>query len=1154
MALAQVSMDDRYALDRGRVYLTGIHALVRALLDQRARDRAAGLDTAGFVSGYRGSPLGGFDKALADAERFLGPAAVRFQPGVNEDLAATAVWGSQQVGLFDGARHDGVFGVWYGKGPGVDRSGDVFKHANAAGTAPHGGVLALIGDDHACKSSTLAHQSEFALVDAMIPVLNPAGVQEVLDFAPIGWAMSRFTGLWVGMKTIAETMDSSASVMVGIDRATTVVPTDAAIPPGGLAIRWPDKPVDQEERLHRFKLPAALAFARANRLDRVALGGPARRLGIVTTGKSYLDLRQALVELGLDEGRARTVGLSIYKVAMPWPLEPEGLTAFAAGLDELLVVEEKRGLIEPQVKEVLYHLPADRRPRVVGRADEAGRPLLPSAGELSPTGIAMVVAARLANLGVDLGPAVAQVVARERRLADKVAAIRTPTFCSGCPHNSSTKVPEGSRALAGIGCHYMAIWMDRRTETFSQMGGEGVAWVGQAPFTDVAHVFVNIGDGTYFHSGHMAIRQAVSAGVNATYKLLFNDAVAMTGGQAVDDQLTVDRITRLLAAEGVGRIVVVSDEPEKYPIGMAFAPGVTVHHRDRMDAIQRELRTVPGVTAIVYDQTCATEKRRRRKRGTMADPARRVVINEAVCEGCGDCGMQSNCVSILPVETEYGRKRQIDQSTCNKDMACVDGFCPSFVTVEGGRLRKPAATGGELPIELPTPPTASVERPWNIVVNGVGGTGVVTIGALLGAAAHVEGRAVTVLDMTGLAQKGGAVWSHVRIAADACDIHAVRVTAEAADLVIGADLVTTGGGDTLARVRADHTRLIVNDHETMTAEFTRDADHQLPVARLKQAIRRAAGATEVDFLDATRIATRLMGDSIATNAFMLGLAAQRGLLPVSVAALERAIELNGVAVAFNKRAFAWGRAAAIDRAAVLAAARPAAVEVADHHRRSEGLDELIARRVTFLTAYQNAAWAARYRTLVDRVRAHEATLGGEPRMTAAVARNLFKLMAYKDEYEVARLHADPQFRASVASRFEGGFKLAYNLAPPIFAKRDPDTGLPMKRRFGPWVGVVFQVMARLKGLRGTALDPFGWTAERRSERQAISDYEAEIARLLDRLSPLTRDLAVEIASLPERVRGFGHVKERAATAIATRRAELYAKLDVPSAPVSMAAD
>jgi indolepyruvate ferredoxin oxidoreductase len=1150
MALAAVSLDDKYALERGRVFLTGTQALVRLPMMQRQIDAAAGLDTGCFVSGYRGSPLGGLDQALWKARRFLAGNRIHFQPGVNEELGATAVWGSQQTTLFQDASVDGVFAMWYGKGPGLDRSGDVFKHANAAGTARHGGVLVLAGDDHSCKSSTFPHQSEQALVAAMIPVLNPAGVQEILDYGLMGWAMSRYSGCWVAMKTIAETVDTSASVLVDPDRVRPVAPADFEMPPGGLNIRWPDPPLQQEERLMRHKLYAALAFARANGLDRVAIASPRPRLGIVTTGKSYLDVRQALDDLGIPEERAAELGLTVYKVGMPWPLEPEGARRFAEGLEEILVVEEKRALVENQLKEQLYNL-GGARPRVVGKFDEEGRELLPSHNELSPARVAVALGRRLLRMVDDAGirGRVEFLDRLEGGKGHKAAVERKPWFCSGCPHNTSTAVPEGSRALAGIGCHYMATWMDRRTETFSQMGGEGVAWIGQAPFTKARHVFANLGDGTYFHSGSLAIRAAVAAGVNITYKLLYNDAVAMTGGQPHDGQLTVAMAANQLAAEGVKRIVVVTDEPEKYEGPTGLPPGTPVEHRDELDRVQRDLREVQGVTVLIYDQTCATEKRRRRKRGLMADPPKRVLINEQVCEACGDCSRKSNCLSVVPVETEYGRKRQIDQSSCNKDFSCVKGFCPSFVTVHGGALRKPAATGRDEGSEawaaLPAPVLPALDRPYGILVTGVGGTGIVTIGALVGMAAHLEGKGCTVLDQAGLAQKGGPVTTHIRIAPAPEDIHAVRIAAGGANAVLGCDVVVAAGGDALSKMAAGTTRAVVNATDTITADFTRDRDFKVPVRDLLRDVEGQVGAGGLDVVDAARLATGLLGDSIATNPFMLGYAWQRGLVPLSEESLLRAIELNGVAVEMNKRAFLWGRRAAVAPAEVEAAAGAtgAGAEAAPEHRRlSAGLDEAIARRVAHLTEYQDAAYAARYRHLVDWVRTVEGQKArGRSGLAEAVAKSYHRLLAYKDEYEVARLYTDGTFLRQLRATFEGDYRLEFHLAPPLLAERAPETGEPRKKTYGPWMLRAFAALARLKRLRGTRLDPFGWTEERRMERRLIGEYERTVAELLDGLDGHRHALAVEIASIPEDMRGYGHVKEANVKAAKEREARLLAE-------------
>lgn len=1156
MALATASLDDKYALESGRVFLTGTQALVRLPMMQRQRDLAAGLNTGCFISGYRGSPLGGLDQQLQAAKRFVEKNHIQFQPGVNEDLAATAVWGSQQGDIFGDSKYDGVFAMWYGKGPGVDRSGDVLKHGNAAGSARHGGVLLLAGDDHTAKSSTLAHQSEYAFVDAQIPVLNPAGVQEFLDLGLYGWAMSRFSGCWIGFKTVAETVDSAASVYVDPQRVQIVLPEDFAMPAGGLNIRWPDPPLEQEARLMRHKLYAALAFARANRLDRRIIDSPKRRLGIVTTGKSYLDVRQALDDLGIDQAMAEEIGLSLYKVAMVWPLEREGVRAFAEGLEEILVVEEKRAILENQLKEQLYNWREDARPRVVGKFDEAGTWQFPSAGELTPAQIARVIARRIARFhsSEKIERRLRFLEDKEKSLDSKSAPIiRTPWFCAGCPHNTSTRVPEGSRAMAGIGCHYMAIWMDRETATFTQMGGEGASWIGQAPFSKTEHVFANLGDGTYFHSGILAVRACVAANVNITFKLLYNDAVAMTGGQAVDGPLDPPMITRQLQAEGVKQIVVLSEEPERYPAGTDWASGVVVHHRDRLDAVQRQLRETPGVTALVYDQTCAAEKRRRRKRKLYPDPPRRVFINDLVCEGCGDCGVQSNCVAVTPLETEFGRKREIDQSACNKDFSCLKGSCPSFVTIEGGQLRKRRGQASdELWEALPEPSLPGLKQPYGMLVTGVGGTGVVTVGALLAMAAHLEGKGCSTLDMTGLAQKGGAVVSHVRIAERPEDIHAVRISAGGADLLLGCDLVVAGSFEARSKLEPGRSAVVVNSHEVVTGDFATKPELRVPGAELQGLIREAAGGEHCDFIDASAIATALLGDSIAANLFLLGFAWQKGLVPLSRESIDRAIELNGVAVEFNRQAFLWGRRAAQDPAAVRKLVQPQ--KPLESHRLSESLEEMVERRAAFLTEYQDAAYAARYRDLVERVRKLEAErVPGETRLTEAVARYAFKLMAIKDEYEVARLYTSGEFEQAVNQRFEGDFKLTFHLAPPLLAKRDPQTGHLRKQEFGPWMLRAFRLLARAKGLRGGALDVFGRSAERKAERELRDDYFSLVDEVLSLLSRDNHGLAVALAEIPEQIRGFGHIKEAHLKEAKAREAELLEAFRNP-APTATAAE
>ena len=1174
MALAQVSLDDRYTLERGRVLMTGIQALVRLPMLQRQRDLAAGLNTAGFISGYRGSPLGGLDQALWRARKFLDKSGIVFQPGINEDLAATAVWGSQQVGLFPGARHDGVFALWYGKGPGVDRSLDVLKHGNHAGTAKHGGVLVVAGDDHAAKSSTLPHQSDHVFAAAVIPVLNPSGVQDYLDLGIHGWAMSRYSGCWVAFKAVTDTVESTAVVDVDPHRVEVVTPGDFVMPPGGLSIRWPDPPLLQEARMQEQKAYAALAYARANRLNRIVIDSPRPRLGIITAGKSYLDVRQALDDLGIDEKLAAEIGLRVMKVGMTWPLEPEGTRQFAQGLEEILVVEEKRQHLEYQLKEELYNWSEAVRPRVIGKFDEKGEwslPqggwLLPAASELTPAMIARAIAGRIARFHTS-----EKIAQRLRFIADKEAALarqrlaiaRVPHYCSGCPHNTSTRVPEGSRALAGIGCHYMATWIyPTTTQTFSQMGGEGVAWIGQAPFTDTPHVFANLGDGTYFHSGILAIRAAAAAGVNITYKILYNDAVAMTGGQPLEGALSVAQLVGQLAAEGLERIEVVADAAEAANIGILPA-GVRVRPRGELEAVQRSLRETKGTTALIYVQTCAAEKRRRRKRGSLADPARRVVINDMVCEGCGDCSNKSNCVSVLPVVTEWGTKREIDQSNCNKDYSCINGFCPSFVTVEGGSLRKGKALAGagDLPA-LPAPELPGLAEPWGILITGVGGTGVVTIGAILCMAAHLEGKGVTALDMAGLAQKGGSVWSHVRIAAEPGQLWAPRIAAGEADAVIGCDIVVMVSDESLAKMQLGRARAVVNSDTSVTSEFVRTVaeqartgdveryrDPEFPTRAMEDQIVDAIGPDAVWFLDASHLATALMGDAIATNMFMLGCAWQRGLVPLGEEAILRAIELNGAAVGLNRAAFQWGRRAAVDQEAVGRLATPQDA-VPDNRRLAADLDEAIARRVAYLTAYQDESYAQRYRTAVERVRRAEADrVPGSDALSWAVTRNLHKLMAYKDEYEVARLYTDTGFLERIAAMFEGDWKLRFHLAPPLIAKPDPMTGEPEKRAYGPWMLRAFRMLARFRFLRGTRLDPFGYTAERREERGLIAEYEARLDQLLNGLAADNHATAVAIASIPDRIRGFGPVKARFLRHAKAREAALVEAFEGRAASVA----
>src|SRR4249920_2553284 len=1159
MALNHVTLEDKYDLGKSRIFVTGFQALVRLCMMQKERDRRAGLNTAGYVTGYRGSPLGTLDQQFIRAQRQLDRRDIRFQAGINEDIAATALWGSQQAELRGEGKFDGVFGLWYGKGPGVDRTGDVFRHANFAGTSKHGGVLALMGDDHTAESSTTAHQSEYHFIDVMIPILNPAGVQEILDYGLYGWAMSRFCGSWVALKSMHETVESTAVIDGSLERVNIVMPQDFAMPEGGLNIRLRDTVLGQEARLHDYKRDAMLAFVRANKLNKyITSGGRGPKIGIITVGKSYLDVRQALDELGIDEVRCNDLGIRLYKIACPWPISKSDLQNFADGLELIIVIEEKRSLIEVQVREELYG--TTNQPVCIGKRDEQGNWLFPVKGALDPNDVAICIGERLLHYGAneELTAHVARLKSAQRALAETTdVAQRIPYFCSGCPHNTSTRVPEGSRAYAGIGCHYMAQWMDRETLGFTQMGGEGANWIGEAPFSNREHVFQNLGDGTYNHSGYLAIRAAIASGVSMTYKILFNDAVAMTGGQANDGGLTVPQIAAQVAAEGASRVVVVTDEPWKYAKDTDWPRGLTVHHRDELDAIQRELATVPGVSVLIYDQTCAAEKRRRRKRGAFPDPDKRVVINDLVCEGCGDCGVKSNCVSVQPLETEWGRKRTIDQSSCNKDYSCVKGFCPSFVTVHGAKLKRGegVAEPADWPA-LPTPDAPLLNHPYGIVVTGIGGTGIVTIGAIVGMAAHLEGKGVGIIDMAGLAQKGGAVSSHIRIANTPDDIHAIRVAAGGADLVLGGDIVVVGAKKVLGAMKVGSTRVIVNTAEFLPGDFTRNADFSLPTERLKRAIIGHAGRERTHFVDAGRLATALLGNSIGSNMFMLGYAYQLGALPLSAESIERSIEMYGEAVPMNIAAFRYGRRAAVDPKALESLIEPRPQQQNDSLRLSQSFAETVDRRAEFLTAYQNASYARRYRNWVEKVRTVEAEKApGQCGLAEAVARYLFKLMAYKDEYEVARLYSATSFLERVKSTFDGDkLHFEFHLAPPLLARRDPETGEPIKMSFGPWILMVFRLLAKLKFLRGTTFDLFGYTKDRRTERRLIADYEYLLGEICEFLTPGNHRFAVGLAAIPEKIRGYGPVKERHLAAAKAEEAALREQFRSGPAPFLKAAE
>ena len=1135
MGVQQVSLEDRFDLTKSPVLLTGTQALVRLMLMQHARDRAAGLNTAGLVTGYRGSPLGAVDMQMSRAQRHLAAADILFQPGLNEDLAATALWGSQRAELYGEGKYDGVFGLWYGKGPGVDRSGDVMRHVNMAGTSRHGGVVMAMGDDHTGESSTVCHQSDWAMVDAAMPIVSPAGVQEILDYGLYGFALSRFAGIWVGLKTMKDTVEATAVVDGRPDRMGFVLP-EFDMPKGGLNIRLDDHWIAQEERLFAHKRYAAEAFARANGIDRRVHGKPGARIGLVAAGKNWLDLMTAMASLGLDAAEADRLGITTYKIGQTWPLDRKSFVEWADGIDLIIVIEEKRKLIEGQVKEAIFDDPRGRR--VYGHHKGASAEVLfPTHFALDPGDIALKLGEILIEEGrgtdrIRAGLAHVQDAARGGNGPD--LANRTPWFCSGCPHNTSTKVPDGARAGAGIGCHFMVKWMDRGTEAFTHMGGEGANWIGEAPFSHRKHIFQNIGEGTYNHSGIMAIRAAVAANTTITYKILFNDAVAMTGGQGNDGGLDPARVVAELKAIGVRHVAVVHDPKEDIDWA-AFPAGIETHPRDDLMAVQERFQQIEGVSAIVYVQTCAAEKRRRRKRGRFADPDRRVFINTDVCEGCGDCGVQSNCVSIVPVETELGRKRAIDQSSCNKDFSCLKGFCPSFVTLEGARVRKQASAQVDLS-GIPDPVLPAIAGTHNVLVTGVGGTGVVTIGAVMAQAAQIDGKGVGMIEMAGLAQKGGAVWIHLRIAQSPQDISAIRLALGEAHAVIGGDLVVTGGAKTLGLMRTGQTGAVVNAHEIITGEFTKNIDFRIPSNEL-EVVLQARLQDRLVLFDATELSRILLGDSIYSNMMVFGAAWQQGLIPLSHAAIHEAIALNGAAVERNTQAFETGRWAVVNQAA---AQRLLSAQVVALPRT---LDDQIAYRVDHLTRYQNARLARRYQRMLDGI--------SDPTLRAAVAKAYHKLLSYKDEFEVARLHLDT--KAKVRAEFEGDVKLRYHLAPPLLPGRD-GAGRPRKREFGGWIAHVFPVLARLKFLRGTVFNPFGYTAERRMERALIAQYEADMAAWLPKAGAVDATALLALAELPLSIRGFGPVKEGNAAKAALRRAEILQRLAAGGAALAQAAE
>lgn len=1150
--LHHYELSDRYTRQQGRVYLNGSQALVRLPMMQRQLDASRGLNTAGFISGYTGSPLGGYDTALKQVDDQLQQHHIRFQPGLNEDLGATSVWGTQQLDIVGDKKYDGVFSLWYGKGPGVDRSGDALKHGSYTGASEFGGVIVLVGDDHGAKSSTTAHQSDHAMIHFGMPYLNPSSVQDYLDFGLYAFALSRYSGCWVGMKCVTDTIESSASVSIEIQDFNPIIPDDFDMPEGGLNASSGLTALMAEERQYQFRLPAAQAFVRANKLDKAIISAVEGegKLGIITTGKAYLDVMQALDELGLDAARCQQLGIGVYKVAMPWPLEPINSQTFAGNYDEVLVIEEKRPVIEEQLASLLVNL--HNRPLLTGKGDENGKPLVPAIGELNPAQLADIISKRLLQLMPELHTCLQpSCSASGSAVIEGHALNRIPSFCAGCPHNTSTKVPEDSMAFGGIGCHGMATFLpERRTPTLFQMGGEGASWIGIAPFTHREHIFQNLGDGTYYHSGLLAIRAAVAAKVNITYKILVNDAIAMTGGQVIEGKMRVDVLSRQLEAEGVQRIAVVGrDDKQYHQYRDRFADNTSLHHRDRLEEVQRQLREVPGVTAIIYDQHCATELRRRRKRGKAEDPNQRIFINSRVCEGCGDCSVQSNCIAIEPVDTDYGRKRRINQSACNKDFSCVKGYCPSFISVLGGTPKRRGLSDSGQGVDiiqrvslLPNPVCSDTDQPYNVLITGIGGSGVVTLGALIGMAAFLEGKGCSVLDVAGLAQRNGPVTSHIRVAKDPSSIYATRIAD--AHLVLGCDMVVAAGADVLKKMHAGQTRVVMNSCIAPTSDFATNPDLDLSAEGMIETIRQRVDDGDSDFIAAGEMATALMGNEVAANMFLIGYALQKGWMPVSVAAVNRAIELNGVAIAMNKSSLAWGRLAASDLAEVENVVYPeTAVQsylpAPDAHWTTSQIVDLRSKE---LIHYQNRAYAQRYRQLVDKTTATEQSMGApDESLSLAVANYFYKLMAYKDEYEVARLHSSRVLKETLSEAFEGDYKLAFHLAPPSLGGRDPNTGRYPKRVFGGWMMHVFSVLAKFKFLRGSVFDPFGHGEHRRVERQLIDDYETTIAQLLNNLTHENYQTAVAIAELPEKIRGYDTVKEDSIEQVQTQQRQLLAE-------------
>lgn len=1123
--------EKKYTCQTGPVFLSGNQAYLRLVFEQQRRDREAGLNTGGFISGYRGSPFGNFDSECKGVEGALNERDIHFNPGVNEAMAATAIWGSQQIDLFEGKQFDGAFGLWYGKGPGVDQAADALHHANLWGTSQHGGVVMAVGDDPMSRSSSIQQQSEYVLSGLCIPIMHCSSVQDIYDFGLIAYQMSRYAGVWVAVKSVSDIAESWYMVDINPNRTETVLPdpSEFVIPDSGVHTRWPDRSVDQDERIVNVRLPAVKAFTKANKLNKVTLDAKQRRMGIITAGKSYLDTIEALNDLGIDDPMRDELGLAVFKIAVIWPMEESLVQEFAESVDEILVIEESRPFLETQVKDILFDMPMDSRPLVMGKKGRDQQVQFPSNGELTPALISKVLVDWLKPYKTteSMNQWIAVLENTDKQLGvPRNSVERTPYFCSGCPHSSSTKLPDGApEQLIGIGCHFLVGLMDRKGTTYTQMGGEGATWAGASPFLGNRHTFINIGDGTFYHSGSTAIRQAIASGINITYKVLFNDAVAMTGGQSFDGPLTVEGITQQMHAEGAARVVVVSREPEALNKA-AFAPGTDLYHRDDLQQVMKELAETKGVTILIYEQTCATELRRRRKRKIVETPKKLTFINSRVCEGCGDCGVQSNCLSVQPLETELGRKRVIDQSGCNLDFSCVKGFCPSFVTIEGGELAKGSAVdlSDEIFSALPEPTPKALDGVFGSLVCGIGGTGVVTISSMIGEAAKAEGFASQVLDLTGMAQKFGAVYCHLKVAHSVEELNSTRLSIGKADLLIGADIVTSASDEGMSRLREGHTQGVVNSHEIVTGAFTRDGDFTIPVDDMKQALERFTGEGHCHFFDSTVVSETLTGNTIGANMMLLGYACQKGWLPVKRQSLEDAITENGVAVAYNQRVFKIGRLMAHDPDAVKVLLEQGAT-IPEWEVLSASTEELISRREKDLVAYQSKSYAKKFTRLINRVREAEAKLNGDSdEITAAAARYLYKLMAYKDELEVARLYTDGTWEKQIKENFSGDYKIKFHMAPPLISKRDPITGQLKKREFGGWMLSALKIVSKFKGLRNTPLNPFGYSAERKEDKELLSQYESVLKQIISDLNEENKEIALEMAKVPEFIRGYGHVR------------------------------